>query len=89
MAKTYTKLQESGKNVEVLFISGDKDEAEFNKYLEEMPWVALPFEDRDRRKRLKEEFKVEVKKGGLHGFSNLLSTCFVRAHPSSSVRSLF
>jgi len=30
-------------------VSSDKKEDEFKGYYEEMPWLALPFSDRDRK----------------------------------------
>ena len=33
------------KVLEVVFCSGDKDEAVYNEYYGEMPWLALPFKD--------------------------------------------
>ena len=55
--KTYNKLKEAGKNFEVVFVSGDNSEDEFNDYYSEMPWVALPFEDK-RGDELNSHFEV-------------------------------
>ena len=43
LATIYRSLKAKGKNFEVVFISGDRDEASFNRYFSEMPWFALPF----------------------------------------------
>lgn len=57
-AEWYTKdLQAKG--LEVVFISSDKDEAAFNKYYGEQPWLALPYSDRDRKNLLSKKFKVQ------------------------------
>ena len=37
------------KKLEVVFISSDRDDKQFTEYFQEMPWFALPFEDRDRK----------------------------------------
>jgi len=41
----YKKM--SGKDFEVVFVSSDKDESQFNEYYGSMPWLALPFINRD------------------------------------------
>lgn len=47
------------KGLEVVFISSDKDEAAFEKYYGEQPWLALPYSDRDRKNSLSKKFKVQ------------------------------
>merc|ERR1712137_733089 len=47
LAAAYKKGAQ-GKNVEVVFVSSDRDEAGFGEYYGEMPWLALPFSDKDR-----------------------------------------
>ena len=39
----------NGTKFEIVFVSSDKDEQSFGEYFEEMPWLALPFSDRDRK----------------------------------------
>jgi nucleoredoxin len=37
---------ESGdKQLELIFVSNDKDKASFNQYTHDMPWAIIPFED--------------------------------------------
>jgi hypothetical protein len=48
----------SSDNVEVVFVSSDRDEGSFDAYRREMPWVALPFSDRARKKALSAQFGV-------------------------------
>eukprot|EP00961_Rhodomonas_salina_P254156 3434805-Rhodomonas_salina.2 len=43
----YEELKAGGKKFEVIFVSSDKDQDAFDKYFGSMPWLALPFEDRD------------------------------------------
>ena len=45
-----TDLQSRG--LEVVFISGDKDEKKFDEYFGEMPWLAVPFTEEARIKCL-------------------------------------
>ena len=59
LAKTYKKLKAEGKNFEIIFVSSDKDEAQFNEYFAEMPWVALPYSERNRKEQLSGVFQVE------------------------------
>merc|ERR1712084_219784 len=52
-----TSLQAKG--LEVVFISSDKNMAEFKTYFGEMPWLALPFDDRARKDALSKRFKIQ------------------------------
>ena len=45
------KQSESGKCFEIVFVSSDKTAEEFEGYYGEMPWLALPFAERDRKVR--------------------------------------
>ena len=59
LAETYTKIKEAGdKPFEIVFISSDKDQEQFDSYFAEMPWLALPFEQRDLKAKLSKKFKV-------------------------------
>jgi len=40
-------------------VSSDKDEAAFKEYFGEMPWIALPYSDRDRKEALSKKYKVQ------------------------------
>uniref|UniRef100_A0A0G4HX73 Thioredoxin domain-containing protein n=1 Tax=Chromera velia CCMP2878 TaxID=1169474 RepID=A0A0G4HX73_9ALVE len=44
----YQTLKDQGKNAEVLYISQDKTEEDFNLYFKDMPWPALPFSEQKR-----------------------------------------
>jgi nucleoredoxin len=57
-AEWYTKdLKEKG--LEVVFVSSDNDEGAFNEYFGEMPWLALPYENRDAKAELSKKYKVQ------------------------------
>ena len=43
------KQPDSGRNLTIVFVSSDRDETTFADYFKEMPWLALPFEERDRK----------------------------------------
>jgi len=42
----------------VVFVSGDKTQEEYEKYYDEMPWLALPFKDA-RLATLAKKFEVK------------------------------
>eukprot|EP00667_Euglena_gracilis_P008774 EG_transcript_8894 len=57
LAKAYTTtLREKG--LEVVFVSSDKEESEFQSYFKTMPWLALPFAEREKKAALSKKFKV-------------------------------
>jgi len=58
LAKTYKKLKDAGKQFEIIFASSDKSMSEFQAYLGEMPWVAIPQGDQ-RKEMLSKLFSVE------------------------------
>merc|ERR1712205_97077 len=58
LAEQYKKLKAKGKDFEIVFASSDRDEASFKEYFGEMPWLALPYEDRDLKNKLSKKFKV-------------------------------
>jgi len=48
----------NGEDFEIVFVSSDKNESSFQDYFGEMPWLALPFADRDAKAQLSKKFKV-------------------------------
>jgi len=43
-AKAYNEINDNLKNnLDIVFISFDKNEENFNEYFKDMPWKALPF----------------------------------------------
>mmetsp|Transcript_56648 Transcript_56648/g.104004 ORF Transcript_56648/g.104004 Transcript_56648/m.104004 type:complete len:157 (-) Transcript_56648:272-742(-) len=46
------------KQIEVIFASSDRDEAGFQGYYNEMPWLAVPFSDRDKKEELSKKYGV-------------------------------
>ncbi|KAK3416833.1 hypothetical protein EUGRSUZ_H02588 [Eucalyptus grandis] len=57
LAEVYNELSPKG-DLEIIFISADKDEGSFSGYFSKMPWLAIPFSDSDKRNGLDELFKV-------------------------------
>ena len=51
LASWYNKLTSSVLNgkLEIVFLSSDQSEEEFDSYYSEMPWAALPYSDRDKK----------------------------------------
>lgn len=58
LAQLYSKIS-ADKPFEIVFVSSDNEESQFNEYFGEMPWMALPFNDRDRKTKLSSKFKVQ------------------------------
>jgi nucleoredoxin len=57
LADAYKKY--SADDVEVVFVSSDRDESSFSSYFSEMPWTAVPFVDRERKNQLSQKFNVQ------------------------------
>jgi len=47
------------KTFEVVQISSDRDEQGFQQFVQNTPWLSLPFVDRERKARLSKKFKVQ------------------------------
>jgi len=58
LAKWYNESLKA-KGLEVVFVSSDRDDAAFQEYFKEMPWLALSFSDRKRKEQLSSIFGVE------------------------------
>ena len=48
----------AAKSFEVVFVSSDRSAAEHGAYYAEMPWLAVPFEDKDTKAALSEKYGV-------------------------------
>jgi len=57
LAKSYESHLKA-KGLEIVFVSSDRDEDAFNSYYAEMPWLALPYAERDLKAKLSKKFKV-------------------------------
>ncbi|CAK4620911.1 hypothetical protein LEN26_020711 [Aphanomyces euteiches] len=54
----YEKMQKKGANFEIVLISSDEDEDWFNEHYATLPWLALPYAERDTFQSLVERFQV-------------------------------
>ncbi|GBG30268.1 Nucleoredoxin [Hondaea fermentalgiana] len=59
LSKLYKKLNEEGKELEIVFLSADKDEDDFNACFKKMPWLAIPFSDNERKQTLMRKLKLQ------------------------------
>jgi len=59
LAKLYTTYKGAGKNFEIVFASSDRDEKAFSEYFAEMPWLAIPYSERECKEKLSKKFKVK------------------------------
>jgi len=58
LAENYKTYKAAGLELEVVFVSSDRDEKSFSEYFSEMPWLALPYADRARKDALSKAFEV-------------------------------
>jgi len=59
LAEAYLAITaDKDKSFEIVFVSSDRDEAQFKSYCKEMPWLAVPFARRDIKKDLSKQYKV-------------------------------
>ncbi|KAD2803933.1 hypothetical protein E3N88_37310 [Mikania micrantha] len=43
LVQAYNTLKETGKEIEVIFVSFDRDENEYEEHIKGMPWLVVPF----------------------------------------------
>eukprot|EP00903_Cladosiphon_okamuranus_P008393 g8069.t1 len=58
LVKTYNAVRAAGKEFEVVLIGSDRNEEDFRAYHGGMPWLALPFPDRERKSSLSTKFRI-------------------------------
>jgi len=58
LGEAYTKYKALGKQLEIVFVSSDNSETEFDEYFAEQPWLALPYAARDEKAALSKKYKV-------------------------------
>uniref|UniRef100_A0A0B7BLJ8 Thioredoxin domain-containing protein n=1 Tax=Arion vulgaris TaxID=1028688 RepID=A0A0B7BLJ8_9EUPU len=54
----YKKLRADGKKFEVVFVSSDREEEACDEYYSQMPWLILPYKDRQRKEQLSQKYGV-------------------------------
>lgn len=60
LASWYEKFKKTpnGNKFEIVFVSSDRDEGSFKSYYAEMPWLALPYNNRAMKDTLSKKFKI-------------------------------
>ena len=62
LVEWFTALTSQGKKLEgkleIVFISSDESETQFQDYFKKMPWYALPYSDRARKRNLAQQYMV-------------------------------
>ncbi len=58
-AAWYSEQKAANADIEVLFVSSDRDDASFRTYAAEMPWKSLPFAERAAKEALSELYAVK------------------------------
>ena len=53
----YNNINKDKKQIEIIFISHDEEEKEFDEYYKDMPWAAVPY-DFDDREDISESFNI-------------------------------
>jgi len=59
LMKTTAESKGAQSEFEIIFVSSDQDQEQFEGYYAEMPWLALPFANRDLKNKLSKNFKVK------------------------------
>ncbi|XP_002965590.2 probable nucleoredoxin 1 [Selaginella moellendorffii] len=59
LVQVYNELKQKNAEFEIIFVSSDRDEGAFKSYFASMPWLALPFSDRESKSELSSYFEVE------------------------------
>merc|ERR1712099_27863 len=57
LAEAYSEHKDRG-SFEIIFISSDRDESSWQEYFQEMPWLALPFSDKDTKAKLSKKYEI-------------------------------
>lgn len=58
LAQYYKDIKAKHPRFEIVFASSDRDDASFQEYYSEMPWLALPYADRARKDALSKKFST-------------------------------
>ncbi|CAL5223492.1 g6018 [Coccomyxa viridis] len=59
LKQAYHAINASGKRLEIVFVSSDHDEKQFEDYFKSMPWLAVPFSARAAQAAMASRFKVQ------------------------------
>lgn len=64
------KTTANGQRFEIVFVSSDYDESAFNQYIDEMPWHSIPFHDKERKVKIRQNWQASIIASFLFSFSN-------------------
>ena len=57
LSKFYKVANEKKKQIEIIFVSFDRNEEEYNEYYGSMPWLSFPFKDQEKM-RIAKDFEI-------------------------------
>lgn len=60
LSDVYKKLKEMNKSIEIIFISSDKTIESSNRYFNYMPWISIPYTNRNIKQRLCNTFEIKT-----------------------------
>ena len=52
-------MNSTEKQLEIVYISADRSPEQFNEYFEEMPWIAVPYAESQKRGELAQTFRIQ------------------------------
>ncbi|CAG9322558.1 unnamed protein product [Blepharisma stoltei] len=55
----YDSVNSAHKQVEIVYVSGDRTPEQFAEYYDEMPWLAVPYSESATRNELAQRFRVQ------------------------------
>lgn len=58
MREDYTEINKTKKELELVFVSKDGNQAAFDRNFAEMPWKAIKYDDEARKKSLEQKFGI-------------------------------
>ena len=59
MSEFYDSLKEEDQDaLEIVFVSSDSDDASFREYYGSMPWISVPFHNREKAQELGSKFGI-------------------------------
>src|SRR3569623_766638 len=59
LALFYEAANASQKQVEIIFVSADRDPAQFHEYFQTMPWLSIPYENQGVRNSLSQKYGIQ------------------------------
>ncbi|XP_043910248.1 nucleoredoxin isoform X1 [Protopterus annectens] len=63
LAEFYSKFKESGggtrgRQLEIVFVSSDQDHKKWQEFVQDMPWLALPFKEKHKKLKLWNRYRI-------------------------------